>query len=422
MRFFLSSTYEDLKGFRQVAINTLEDLCCEVEAMEYFEASTKTNREVCLSKLIESDLVIGIYGRRYGTIDKVSGKSFTELEYDTAVENNIPVISFVLECPEYERENREKELVKKIMGSGILCAKINKKKDFIIKLNNSLIKYFQQLEGRNYTGIWSDIISAERKMGAYFDSIDDAIKELELFATDENFDETKKYRFNAIVAFLRVNRLKDRLLHETWSDSLREEVVLVKKKYIKTISDMELLDIVDENGNPTGAVMDRKTIHEMGYLHRTSHLWLLRKHEGNIQVLVQKRAMEKDSHPGCYDISSAGHIPAGSDFKESAIRELEEELGVKADEEDLIFCGTRHIKYEEVFHHKKFKDNQVSNVYAIWLDTEEPQFILQKSEIESVMWMDYKDCRNKVQKKDKGFPNCIRMEELEMLKKTINIV
>jgi len=54
-------------------------------------------------------------------------------------------------------------------------------------------------------------------------------------------------------------------------------------------------------------------------MHRTSHVWLLREKQGKIQVLLQKRSETKESLPGCYDISSAGHIPAGMDFVESAI-------------------------------------------------------------------------------------------------------
>ena len=52
---------------------------------------------------------------------------------------------------------------------------------------------------------------------------------------------------------------------------------------------MELLDIVDENGIPTGAVIDRETAHREGIRHRTAHLWLLRRREGQVQVLLQKR-------------------------------------------------------------------------------------------------------------------------------------
>ena len=71
----------------------------------------------------------------------------------------------------------------------------------------------------------------------------------------------------------------------------------------------EYLDVVDENGKPTGETVERSVAHREGFPHRTSHLWLVRKRGGRIQVLLQKRAMTK-SFPGCYDISSAGHIPA----------------------------------------------------------------------------------------------------------------
>ena len=90
----------------------------------------------------------------------------------------------------------------------------------------------------------------------------------------------------------------------------------------------EYLDIVNEKGEPTGETIERNAAHALGIRHRTSHVWLLRKKEGEVQILLQKRSDNKDSHPGCYDISSAGHIPAGIDFLSSAIRELEEELGV----------------------------------------------------------------------------------------------
>jgi hypothetical protein len=39
------------------------------------------------------------------------------------------------------------------------------------------------------------------------------------------------------------------------------------------------------------------------------------------------------------DISSAGHIPAGMDFVQSALRELFEGLGVEAQAEDSILLA-----------------------------------------------------------------------------------
>lgn len=89
---------------------------------------------------------------------------------------------------------------------------------------------------------------------------------------------------------------------------------------------------------------------------------------GRVQLLLQKRSLEKDSYPGCYDISSAGHIPAGVDFIPSALRELKEELGLEAKPQELILCGVRRFEYRDTFHGHPFHDNQVSRVYALWRD------------------------------------------------------
>ena len=72
----------------------------------------------------------------------------------------------------------------------------------------------------------------------------------------------------------------------------------------------EWLDIVDEEGNPTGKTVERSAAHREGIRHRTAHVWLARIREGRPQLLLQKRSRDKDSHPGCFDMSSGGHIPA----------------------------------------------------------------------------------------------------------------
>lgn len=178
---------------------------------------------------------------------------------------------------------------------------------------------------------------------------------------------------------------------------------------------MELLDIVDEDGNPTGGTVEREKAHAEGIRHRTSHVWIARRKDGKVELLLQKRSCTKDSHPGCYDISSAGHIPAGTGFVESALRELEEELGITAESDELIFCGVRRGMYEDVFYGKRFVDNQVSNVYLLWRDSLEVEdYTLQESEIESVRYMEFEECYQQVERKE--IPNCISLRELDMLK------
>ena len=177
--------------------------------------------------------------------------------------------------------------------------------------------------------------------------------------------------------------------------------------------DLEFFDILDENGNKTGKIKERSLVHEDGDIHGTVHIWIRRKTEKGYDLLLQKRSKEKDSFPGCYDISSAGHIPAGCDFVESALRELREELGVTLPANALQECGVRHFTFEDVFHGRLFKDNQVSKVFCLWLDKDAEDFTVQKEEIDYVRWFGLEEAIEAV--KNNTIPNCIYLEELEMV-------
>ena len=176
---------------------------------------------------------------------------------------------------------------------------------------------------------------------------------------------------------------------------------------------MEFFDVVDDLGNPTGGTVDRERAHAEGIPHRTAHVWIVRRKNDKVQILLQKRCENKDSFPGCYDISSAGHIPAGVGYIDSAIRELKEELGVDIRPEALVYCGVKNIVFDSVFHDKEFHDKQISKVFMLWLDLEEDEFTIQQEEIEEVKWMDFQEC--KIAVRDNTIPNCILLDELEML-------
>ena len=176
---------------------------------------------------------------------------------------------------------------------------------------------------------------------------------------------------------------------------------------------MEFFDVVDDLGNPTGGTGDRERAHAEGIPHRTAHVWIVRRKNDKVQILLQKRCENKDSFPGCYDISSAGHIPAGVGYIDSAIRELKEELGVDIRPEALVYCGVKNIVFDSVFHDKEFHDKQISKVFMLWLDLEEDEFTIQQEEIEEVKWMDFQEC--KIAVRDNTIPNCILLDELEML-------
>ena len=165
---------------------------------------------------------------------------------------------------------------------------------------------------------------------------------------------------------------------------------------------MEYLDIRDKNGHPTGVIKERSLVHADGDLHGTSHVWIVKKNE-----------------KGSYDISSAGHLPAGQDYLTSALRELEEELGIKAEPEQLHFMGLHEGKYEEIFYGKPFKNHEISHVYLYSEPINIKELKLQEEEVQEVCWMDFETCCEKVKSGDKKY--CLFPEELKMIKEYLKI-
>lgn len=177
---------------------------------------------------------------------------------------------------------------------------------------------------------------------------------------------------------------------------------------------MEYFDVVDESGKPTGVCVSRAEAHDKGILHRTAHVWIVRRQAGTTEVLLQRRSPEKDSYPNMYDTSSAGHISAGDEPEESAIRELGEELGIRATPEDLTFIGTFRIQYVENFHGKPFRDNEFTYVYVYGHPVDAKSLTLQESEVSGVEWFPLDEVWDEIQGHSARF--CVPADGLKLLK------
>lgn len=180
----------------------------------------------------------------------------------------------------------------------------------------------------------------------------------------------------------------------------------------------EFFDVIDDKGNPTGRRKERSLAHREGTLHKTAHVWIVRPNEYNtFDVLLQKRSRSKDSDPGCYDISSAGHILAGTKMLPSALRELKEELGIQAMLSDLTFCFWQERNMETEFYGKPFIDHELSGVYIYDKPIDIASLKLQEDEVEEVVWMEYEECLAHVIAQDPKF--CIMEEEFIKLKRYV---
>lgn len=88
--------------------------------------------------------------------------------------------------------------------------------------------------------------------------------------------------------------------------------------------DGEVFDVVDEADQVVGKAT-RAEVHAKGLLHRAVHLFVI---NGRGELLLQKRSLLKDKHPGVWDSSVAGHLDAGESYIDAARRELVEEMGI----------------------------------------------------------------------------------------------
>ena len=87
----------------------------------------------------------------------------------------------------------------------------------------------------------------------------------------------------------------------------------------------EMLDVVDAEDKVIG-VRARGDVHRLGLMHRSVHI-LVFNSKG--ELFLQKRSQSKDSNPGQWDSSAAGHLECGESYPGCATRELAEELAIE---------------------------------------------------------------------------------------------
>ncbi|WP_108802629.1 NUDIX domain-containing protein [Aquimarina sp. Aq107] len=140
----------------------------------------------------------------------------------------------------------------------------------------------------------------------------------------------------------------------------------------------ELIDILDENGKSTGEVRLKSEAHQLGLYHASVHIWLYTLDKN---VLIQRRAENKDTYPNLWDVSVAGHISTGESKEDSAIREIEEEIGLSLNKKDLEFIGSYLAEKQPNAH---ILDNEFHYVYLAKLTKSIEHLTLQEEEVSAI--------------------------------------
>ncbi|MGA4644744.1 NUDIX hydrolase [Limisphaera sp. 4302-co] len=134
----------------------------------------------------------------------------------------------------------------------------------------------------------------------------------------------------------------------------------------------EWFDVVNERDEVIGRA-PRGEVHGRRLRHRAVHVLVF---NARGQLFLQKRSQQKDREPGVWDSSASGHVDAGEDYDAAAVRELQEELGVRA-----------HAPPERWFKLEACPETDQEFVWVYRLRHEGP-FVWPPEEIEDGAWFD----------------------------------
>lgn len=175
----------------------------------------------------------------------------------------------------------------------------------------------------------------------------------------------------------------------------------------------EFLNLIDETAHITAQSKPRSLVHRDGDLHAAVHVWVIRRRDMGVYVLLQKRSHQKKISPDCYDVSAAGHVTQNGEFRATAVRETAEEIGLKVKREQLQLIGLLENHHDEGDKH----DNELRAVYLYNGAVDEDSLMLQESEVSEIGWAELDEVLTVM--KNEGFPNCLDLRELDLIKKAV---
>lgn len=176
---------------------------------------------------------------------------------------------------------------------------------------------------------------------------------------------------------------------------------------------MELIDILDEQGNKTGVIKSKKEVHREGLWHQTAHIWFV---NSKGEILLQRRSKLMDNNPDMFDISVAGHISAGEEIIPATLREVKEEIGFDLDPAELIFFGKTRIQTSR--NEGAYLNNEFNYLYLVRKDLNIAELQLQVEEVSALKWLPLSEFKKWIAEKRADL--VMHPEEYELLFKAIN--
>ncbi len=162
---------------------------------------------------------------------------------------------------------------------------------------------------------------------------------------------------------------------------------------------MELLDVLDKDGNKTGIVKAKADVYRDGDWHRAVHIWIM---NDDLELLMQRRNPKKETFPNLWALSVAGHVRSGEKSIEAAIREVKEEIGYSVEEKEFeyLFSLPRVQSYKENDLHV------IDDVYLLHLNVDILHTKLQIKELTDIKYVYYEYLEKIFLEKDPDYVPC----------------
>ena len=141
----------------------------------------------------------------------------------------------------------------------------------------------------------------------------------------------------------------------------------------------EQLIIVDDNDAEID-VGEKLAVHLQGKQHRAFSVFILRKSEEGVEVLLQQRASNKYHSANLWSNTCCGHPRPGENIVHAAKRRLHEEMGFTADLKEI---GA--FRYCAKLPETNLIENEYDHVLIAFVD--EPNINFNTSEVQNCAWI-----------------------------------
>lgn len=156
----------------------------------------------------------------------------------------------------------------------------------------------------------------------------------------------------------------------------------------------DFLILVNQEDQALG-LAEKLYAHQQGLCHRAFSVFVLRENQGQIEILLQQRALHKYHSPGLWTNTCCSHPRPGENISQAAARRLSEELGLSLELAEIgLFHYIAHFDNGLI-------ENEMDHVLMAWYQGE--VITPQSEEVAAIQWMSMADLCTEIRHQPEKF-------------------